>query len=103
MREIMRILAPEGFEKRYPGAKRPKVVRVPLLSFGPLHEVSGDGHEKLNAQALQMGDIALPIYAYRDKWSGFILKIILLPDVRTAASIGHLYLDLIQEYGCELF
>ncbi|KAJ6506540.1 hypothetical protein C8R45DRAFT_922722 [Mycena sanguinolenta] len=30
-------------------------------------EVSSDGHEKLGKQALDMGDIALPIYGYKDK------------------------------------
>jgi hypothetical protein len=46
-----------------------------------------------------MGDISLPIYAYHDKWSGYLLKIKLLPNSRTAAAIGHLFLDLVAEYN----
>jgi hypothetical protein len=70
-----------------------------LISLGPFYEISADGHEKMNAQALRMGDLSLPIYAYRDKWSGFLLKISVVPNSRTAASIGHLFLDLIAQYG----
>ncbi|KAJ3498047.1 hypothetical protein NMY22_g19640 [Coprinellus aureogranulatus] len=99
LRAIMRAIAPEGFELRLPGKKKKLLVRVALFSFGPFHEISADGHEKLNSQALRMGDISLPIYAYRDKWSGYILKIQLLPDTRKSAAIGHLYLDLVEEYG----
>ncbi|KAH6880209.1 hypothetical protein BKA70DRAFT_1126820 [Coprinopsis sp. MPI-PUGE-AT-0042] len=99
VREIMHLIAPEGFDKRFPGRNKKVLERVPLVAIGPFHEISGDGHEKLNAQALQMGDLTLPVYAWRDKWSGFVLKIIVLPDTRKAAVIGHAYLDLIEEYG----
>jgi hypothetical protein len=95
----MHAIAPEGFTLREPGSKKKLLPRVALLSFGPFHEISADGHEKLNAQALRMGDISLPIYAYRDKWSGFILKLLLLPDSRLSGAIGHVYLDLVEEYG----
>jgi hypothetical protein len=97
----MRDLAPEGFDIRYPGGRRPKKARVSLWSFGPYHEISADGHEKLNSQALQMGDISLPIYLYRDKWSGVILKLGVIPDARTAAALGHVFLDFISEIGGE--
>ncbi|TEB21975.1 hypothetical protein FA13DRAFT_1671170, partial [Coprinellus micaceus] len=99
LRQLMHAIAPEGFTLREPGSKKKLLPRVALLSFGPFHEISADGHEKLNAQALRMGDISLPIYAYRDKWSGFILKLLLLPDSRLSGAIGHVYLDLVEEYG----
>jgi hypothetical protein len=50
-------------------------------------------------EALWMGDISLPIYGYYDKWSGYLLKLVVLPDSRKAAPMGHVYLDLIAEYG----
>ncbi|KAF6744660.1 hypothetical protein DFP72DRAFT_825334 [Ephemerocybe angulata] len=99
VRELMHTIAPEGFEERRPGAPRKEIPRVGLVSLGPFHEISADGHEKLNSQALQMGDISLPIYAYRDKWSGYILKIIVIPDARKAAPLAHVYLDLVREYS----
>jgi hypothetical protein len=61
--------------------------------------VSSDGHEKLAHQALAMGDVGLPIYAYKDKWSDTVLKLSVVPNCRTNGAIGHLYLDLIQEIG----
>ncbi|EAU92437.1 hypothetical protein CC1G_00656 [Coprinopsis cinerea okayama7 len=98
VREIMHRVAPEGFDKRFPGKRKGLIPRTALLSIGPFREVSGDGHEKLNAQALQMGSIGLSIYAYRDKFSGFLLKIDVLPNIRKSAAMGYVYLDLIYEY-----
>ncbi|KAF6750120.1 hypothetical protein DFP72DRAFT_818007, partial [Ephemerocybe angulata] len=102
IRALFRSIAPEGAEKRGPGYKHTQIYHVLLMAYGPFHEVSADGHEKLNAQALCMGDINLPIYTYHDKWSGYLLKISVLPNTRTAAAIGHLYLDLVSEYGGKL-
>jgi hypothetical protein len=91
--------ASEGFDIRFPGRRRELLTRRPLTAIGPFHEVSSDGHEKLAQQALGMGDIGLPIYAYKDKWSDTLLKISVIPNCRTAGAIGHLYLDLISEIG----
>ncbi|TFK17219.1 hypothetical protein FA15DRAFT_711027 [Coprinopsis marcescibilis] len=99
LRLLMKEVAPEGFDLRRPGANRTLIPRLPLLSLGPYQEVSADGHEKLNSQALQMGDISIPIYAYRDKWSGYIIKLVAIPDSRSAAPLAHLYLDLVAECG----
>ncbi|KAJ2936135.1 hypothetical protein H1R20_g959, partial [Candolleomyces eurysporus] len=99
MRALVRALAPEGFLKRQPGSKQQDIARVALVSIGLFHEVSADGHEKLNGQALRMGDISLPIYGYHDKWSGYLLKLLVLPDSRNAAPLAHVYLDLIEQYG----
>jgi hypothetical protein len=97
----MHVLAPEGSVKRQPGHKKRDITRVALVSIGPFHELSADGHEKLNAQALRMGDISLPIYGYRDKWSGYLVHMSVLPDSRNAAPMAHVYLDLVEQYGGE--
>ncbi|KAF8185576.1 hypothetical protein K438DRAFT_2155443 [Mycena galopus ATCC 62051] len=89
-----------GFTLRFPGHKKERIPRVGLSALGPFHEVSADGHEKLSAQALQMGELSLPIYAYKDKWTDFLLMLRLIPNSRTAAAIGHLFLDFVDETGC---
>ncbi|KAJ3504245.1 hypothetical protein NMY22_g17986 [Coprinellus aureogranulatus] len=99
VRDIMREIAPMGFAIRFPDNTTVGPVRVPLDSLGPYHEVSADGHEKLDSKALQMGLISLPIYTYREKWSGYILKLEVLPDARKAGALGHVFLDLMSELG----
>ncbi|KAJ7884218.1 hypothetical protein B0H13DRAFT_2235367 [Mycena leptocephala] len=47
----------------------------------------------------EMGDIGLPIYAYKDKWTANLLKINVVPNCRTAGAIGHLFLDFLEETG----
>ncbi|KAK7041212.1 hypothetical protein R3P38DRAFT_2512551 [Favolaschia claudopus] len=90
---------PDGFTRRYPGRKKTTVVRQSLSAIGPYHEVSSDGHEKLAAAALKMGGLSLPIYAYKDKWTAFLLKMNVVPNCRTAGAIGHLFLDFLEESG----
>jgi hypothetical protein len=85
---------------RFPGHKKERIPRVGLSALGPFHEVSADSHEKLSAQALQMGELSLPIYTYKDKWTDFLLMLRLIPNSRTAAAIGHLFLDFVNETGC---
>ncbi|KAJ7151306.1 hypothetical protein C8R43DRAFT_1004776 [Mycena crocata] len=75
------------------------VYRHPLSALGPFHEVSSDGHEKLGQQALKMGDVGLPIYAWKDKWTADLLKMNVVPNCRTNAAIGHLFIDFIEEQG----
>ncbi|KAF7312986.1 hypothetical protein MKEN_00983300 [Mycena kentingensis (nom. inval.)] len=53
----------------------------------------------LGAQALRMGGVDLPIYAWKDKWTGELLKMDVVPNSRTNAAIGHLYLDFVDELG----
>ncbi|KAJ7222731.1 hypothetical protein B0H12DRAFT_1078233 [Mycena haematopus] len=77
VREVMLEHFGDGFNARYPGRKKTTVVRQSLSALGPFHEVSADGHEKLSAQALKMGDIGFPIYAWKDKWTAYLLKILL--------------------------
>ena len=72
VRNIMHYYFPEGFDKRFPGNKKRKVERQALSAIGPFHEVSGDGHEKLSALALRIGDVGFPIYGFKDKWSDYL-------------------------------
>ncbi|KZP06766.1 hypothetical protein FIBSPDRAFT_914630 [Athelia psychrophila] len=79
-----------GFDVREPGAK--KVHRTPLVSLGPHHEWSGDGHDKLAA-------IGFPIWALRDVWSSCWLGIWVVPNNRLKNVIAYLYLSLVYELG----
>ncbi|KAJ6543776.1 hypothetical protein DFH09DRAFT_1321960 [Mycena vulgaris] len=88
-----------GFNSRYPGKKKATIVRQSLSAIGPYHEICADGHEKLAALALKMGDIGLPIYGWKDKWTADLLKAVVVPDCRTAGAVGHLYLDYLEETG----
>ncbi|KAJ7733568.1 hypothetical protein DFH07DRAFT_870974 [Mycena maculata] len=99
IRKIMHEHFPLGFDNRFPGKKKSTIPRTALNSNGPYHEVSSDGHEKLGKQALDMGDIGLPIYRYKDKWSDDVLLLQFVPNSRTSAAIGHLYLDFIETTG----
>lgn len=95
----MREHYPEGAAKRYPGKSSMRVNRQPLSALGPYHEIAADGHEKLGALALQMGGLGLPIYAYRDKWSGDLFQADVIPDCRSPGACGYLYLDLVEKLG----
>lgn len=102
VRAVMLEECPEGFDARYPGRTKAKIPRVALTSIGPFHEVCGDGHEKLGAQALKLGnDVGISIYTYKDKFSDVVLKASVVRHCRSPAAIGHLYLDFIEEYGGE--
>ena len=63
--------APEGLAQRFPGAHRMR--RSALVAIGPNHQHHADGHDKLNAQALNMGGVGLGIYGIKDQWSSLIL------------------------------
>ncbi|THG94115.1 hypothetical protein EW026_g7292 [Hermanssonia centrifuga] len=62
-------------------------------------QVNCDGHEKFASLALGMGPVGIPVYGIRDKWSGTILHLVVVPNARKAVVIGHLYLDFIEKYG----
>ncbi|KAJ7089459.1 hypothetical protein C8R44DRAFT_751464 [Mycena epipterygia] len=47
-----------------------------------------------------MGELALPIYAYKDKWTDCLPKLCLILNSRMAAAVGHLFLDFVDETGC---
>ncbi|KAJ7577390.1 hypothetical protein C8J56DRAFT_798931 [Mycena floridula] len=99
VRKIMHEEFPSGFDKRYPGKSKPSIKRSTLRAIGPFHEICSDGHEKIGKQGLQMGNVGLPIYGYKDKWTGVCVKMMVIPDCRSAGAIGHQYLDLIEEIG----
>jgi hypothetical protein len=87
------------FDKRMVGSKT-GIVRVPLNCLGPWHQLHWDGHEKIGVQALDMGDVGLPIYAGKDQFSTFVPIMRVIPNVRRGDTIGHLFLDMIEDYGC---
>ncbi|KAF7975981.1 hypothetical protein HWV62_8132 [Athelia sp. TMB] len=98
-RDILHDHFDEEFETRFVG-KKDALKRTPLDCLGPWHQIHCDGHEKLGAQALNMGGIALGIYAFKDQFGTFVPIMRVLPNVRKANTIAHFYLDFIEEYGC---
>ncbi|KAJ6598223.1 hypothetical protein DFH09DRAFT_1071261 [Mycena vulgaris] len=88
------------FTLRFPGHKKQLIPRVGLSSLGPFHEICADEHEKLSAQASQMGELSLPMYGYKDKYTDFLETLKLLPNSRTAGAGGHIFLDFVEETGC---
>ena len=89
------------FDRRFPGKARHLLPRVPLDCIGPMHQVHVDGHEKLTWQALRLGTVTLPIYAYRDLWGGYFLLLTVLPNVRCMETCAHLHLDFAETHGGE--
>jgi len=90
---------PDGAEKQFPGKKKFKVNQQLLSTLGPHHKISGDGHEKIGALALQMGGFGFPIYAYQDKWTGQLPQIDVVPNSHSPGAVGHLYLNLLEKLG----
>jgi len=99
IRNVLATHAPEGLARRFPGANR--IRRSTLSSIGPNHQHHADGHEKLNAQGLNMGGVGLSIYGIKDQWSSFILHLVVVPNNRLATTIGHVYLDCVEKYMCK--
>ncbi|KAI1781874.1 hypothetical protein LXA43DRAFT_590306 [Ganoderma leucocontextum] len=97
-RAIMRDNDPLGFEVRYRASRAP-INRGVLTAKGLNHEGSADGHEKFSSMALQMGPVGFGIYAFREKLSGRILHGAVVPNVRKASTIGHVYLDMVSLHG----
>jgi hypothetical protein len=86
IRKILAIHAPDGLSQRFPGANR--VRRSVLLAIGPNYQHHADGHDKLNAQALAMGGVSLPLH------------LVVVPNNRLATTIGHVYLDSVGKHEC---
>lgn len=98
----MRELHPQGFVDRYPGSR---IHRTVLTSIGPGHTICADGHEKTGAQAFAWvgwDGIAIDFYGLRDKWSGYIVSCVALPDARDPDEVAHVYLDMIVTLDCLL-
>ncbi|KAM5532498.1 hypothetical protein V8D89_013851 [Ganoderma adspersum] len=87
------------FDRRFPGKMRDAIPRVPLDCIGPMHQVHVDDHEKLSSEALRLGTVTLPIYAFRDLWGGLVFMLVVLPNVRLASTCAHLYLDFVEDHG----
>ncbi|KAG6876417.1 hypothetical protein C0992_013040, partial [Termitomyces sp. T32_za158] len=81
---------PQGFEIRQPGSK--KIQRVALVSLGPHHEWSGDGHDKL-------ASIGFPVWGVRDVWSGCWLGLWVVPNNRHRKAVALLFLRLVAKFG----
>lgn len=76
------------------------IPRKPLNLKGPFHQIHWDGHEKLSTQALNIDDgIGLCFYGGRCAWTSQIVWLVLLPNVRDQATIGHAFLDWIIDEG----
>ncbi|KAJ7100702.1 hypothetical protein B0H15DRAFT_876835 [Mycena belliarum] len=98
IRQVMKDNAPGASKARYPGNKE-KIVRKNLTALGVFQEVHCDGHEKLSTAALRMGPVGLSDYGYRDKATGLVAYLVVVPDARHSAVIGHVFLDFVQEHG----
>jgi hypothetical protein len=48
-----------------------------------------------------MGGVGLNIYGIKDQWSSYILWLVVVPNNRLAATIGHVYLDCVERYKCK--
>ncbi|KAF8572791.1 hypothetical protein K439DRAFT_1650089 [Ramaria rubella] len=87
----------DQLDNRYP-AGRSKPQHGHLTSVGLWHEILADGHEKIGVAALNMGGVGLPCYTFQDKWSGAPLRLVVVPNDHLAVVIGHVYLDLVEDY-----
>jgi len=96
IRNVLAIHAPEGLSQRFPGANQ--VRRSALVAIGPNYQHHADGHDKLNAQALAMGGVSLPIYGIKDQWSSLLLHLVVVPNNRLATTVGHVYLDSVEKH-----
>jgi hypothetical protein len=86
----MRQHEPDGSAQR--GLSKKKISRQPLVSLGPHHQWSGDGHDKLSR-------IGVPIWAIHDQWSRKWLGMWVIPNNWLNTSIAYLYLSLVHELG----
>ncbi|KAF9002820.1 hypothetical protein BDZ89DRAFT_1169674 [Hymenopellis radicata] len=102
-RDMVRVgmsqMEPAGAAKRQGGKLKQKIPRKALIAVGPWSEFSCDGHEKLSTAALRMGPVGIPIYEIRDKASGYIVDLRVVPNARLSDTIGHVYLDMAEEWS----
>ena len=87
------------FDKQMIGSKT-GTTWVPLDCLGPWHQLHWDGHEKIGSQALDMGGVGLPVCVGKDQFSSFVPIMQVLPNVRLGNTIGHLFLDMVENYRC---
>ncbi|EDR01177.1 uncharacterized protein LACBIDRAFT_333521 [Laccaria bicolor S238N-H82] len=66
-----------------------------IISLGPHHEWSCDGHDKLSV-------IGFPIWAVRDVWSGRWLGVWVVPNNWYMQTVAYLYLSLVAKLGGQI-
>ncbi|KAJ7932261.1 hypothetical protein B0H13DRAFT_1593476, partial [Mycena leptocephala] len=66
-----------------------------LTDTGIYYEIHFDGHEKLNFKALRIGPVGIDIYGSRCHSSSKMV----VPNARCSSTVGHYYLDLVEENG----
>ncbi|KAJ7588666.1 hypothetical protein C8J56DRAFT_785419 [Mycena floridula] len=99
VREVMQAIAPGGADIRRPGKRRALKPRGALNGIGIFQEIHADGHEKLSEKALKMGaGIGIDVYGMRDH-IGKVLMMKVVPNARCSTTVGHLYLDMVEELG----
>ncbi|KAJ6626634.1 hypothetical protein B0H10DRAFT_1941648 [Mycena sp. CBHHK59/15] len=99
VRRLMADIDPDGAEARFPGHRRQPKQRGHLTDTGIYYEVHFDGHEKLNFKALRMGPVGIDIYGSRCHSSSKMIKFLAVPNARCSSTVGHYYLDLVEENG----
>ncbi|KAJ7882120.1 hypothetical protein B0H13DRAFT_2235504 [Mycena leptocephala] len=99
VRHHMAIIDLDGAEARFPGRRRQPKVRGHLTDTSIYYEVHFDGHEKLNFKALRMGSVGIDIYGSRCHSSSKMVKFLVVPNGRCSSTVGHFYLDLVEENG----
>ncbi|KAJ6547856.1 hypothetical protein B0H10DRAFT_2181170 [Mycena sp. CBHHK59/15] len=99
VRRLMADIDPGGAEARFPGRRRQPKQRGHLTDTGVYYEIHFDGHEKLNFKALHMGPVGIDIYGSRCHSSSKMIKFLVVPNARCSSTVGHYYLDLVEENG----
>ncbi|KAG8964758.1 hypothetical protein FRC00_001269 [Tulasnella sp. 408] len=100
LRQILHDHFDDEFAHRFVGFAHDGIVRVPLDALGPWHKKNCDGHEKLNSQALGMGELGFGIYAAKDGYSSHCTAMRVMPNVRSEEAIAHFFLDMTEAYDC---
>ncbi|KAJ7768663.1 hypothetical protein DFH07DRAFT_866812 [Mycena maculata] len=88
VRRLMADIDPDGAEARFPGRRRQPKRRGHLTDTG-----------KLNFKALRMGPVGIDIYGSRCHSSSRMVKFLVVPNARCSSTVGHYYLDLVEENG----
>lgn len=101
LREVLHDHFDDEFARRFIGFSHNGIVRVPLDALGPWHKKHFDGHEKLNGQALGMGELQFGIYAGKDGYSSHCSAMRVMPNVRSEEAIAHFFLDMTEAYDCK--
>ncbi|KAJ7815938.1 hypothetical protein B0H13DRAFT_1663671 [Mycena leptocephala] len=97
VRRLMADIDPDSAEVRFPGRRRQPKQRGHLTDTGVYYELHFDGHEKLNFKALRMGPVGIDIYGSRCYSSSKMVKFLVVPNARCSSTVGHYYLDLVEE------